>query len=137
MKPFESIGGSDVLVVFGGKTKVGGRFLEVLLQALTCRMGNTVLSKNTNVLKIGAPGRFGLEVSRLGWQWKLESSVMRTLMQLLTWLVVAIASWTQRDQRADIVYPSQDFKNSPSDTTGREPETTWRGFVCSLPRTTS
>ena len=37
-------------------------------------------------------------------QWKLESSVMRTPIQPLTLLVVAIAGWIQRDQQAAIVY---------------------------------
>ena len=41
-----------------------------------------VVSKNTNELKIGVPGRFGLEVFRLGWQWKLESSIRRTPIQV-------------------------------------------------------
>ena len=40
-----------------------------------------VVSKNTNELKTGAPGRFGLEGSRLGWQWKLKSSIMSTPIQ--------------------------------------------------------
>ena len=31
-----------------------------------------IVSKNTNEPKTCAPGRFGLEVSRLGWQWDLE-----------------------------------------------------------------
>ena len=37
-------------------------------------------------------------------QWKLESSVMSTPMQPLTWLVVGITGWVQRDQQAAIVY---------------------------------
>ena len=37
-------------------------------------------------------------------QWKLKSSVMRTQIQPLTWLVVVIAGWVQRDQQAAIVY---------------------------------
>ena len=37
-------------------------------------------------------------------QWKLKSSVMRTPIQPLTWLVVVIAGWVQRDQQAAIVY---------------------------------
>ena len=36
-------------------------------------------------------------------QWKLEFSVMSTPVQPLTWLVVAIAGWIQRDQRTAIV----------------------------------
>ena len=43
-------------------------------------------------------------MSTLGWQWKLESSVMRTPLQPLTLLVVAMAGWIQRDQQAAIVY---------------------------------
>ena len=31
-----------------------------------------VVSKNTNEPKTCAPGRFGLEVSSLGWQWEPE-----------------------------------------------------------------
>ena len=58
------------------------------------------MSKNANELKTGAPGRFRSEVSRLGWQWKLESSVMSTSMQPLTPLVVAVSGWVQRDQQA-------------------------------------
>ena len=50
-----------------------------------------VVSKNTNELKTRAPGRFGLEVIGLVGQWKLKSSVMRTPIQPLTWLVVVIA----------------------------------------------
>ncbi len=37
-------------------------------------------------------------------QWKLESSVMRTPIQPLTLLLVAIAGWLQRDQQAAIAY---------------------------------
>ncbi len=37
-------------------------------------------------------------------QWKLESPVMRTPIQPLTLLLVAIAGWLQRDQQAAIVY---------------------------------
>ena len=37
-------------------------------------------------------------------QWKLKSSVMRTPIQPLTWLVVAFAGRVQRDQQAAIVY---------------------------------
>ena len=37
-------------------------------------------------------------------QWKLKSSVMRTPIQPLIWLVVVIAGWVQRDQQAAIVY---------------------------------
>ena len=37
-------------------------------------------------------------------QWKLKSSVMRTPIQPLTWLVVVIAGWVQRDQQAAMVY---------------------------------
>ena len=37
-------------------------------------------------------------------QWKLKSSVMRTPIQPLTWLVVVIAGWVQRDLQAAIVY---------------------------------
>ena len=36
--------------------------------------------------------------------WELESSVMRTPLQPLILLVVAIAGWLQRDQQAAIVY---------------------------------
>ena len=61
--------------------------------------GKRVVSKNTNELKTGAPGHFGLEVSRLGWQWKLKSSVMSTPIQPLTWLAVAIAGWTSVTNR--------------------------------------
>ena len=59
-----------------------------------------VVSKNTNELKTGAPGRFGLEVSTLGSPIEARILVMRTPMQPLTWLVVAIAGWIQRDQQA-------------------------------------
>ena len=62
------------------------------------------MSKNTNELKTGSPERFRLEVSGLVSQWKLKSSVMRTPIQPLTWLVVVIAGWVQRDQQAAIVY---------------------------------
>ena len=41
-------------------------------------------------------------------QWKLKSSVMRTPIQPLTWLVVVIAGWVQRDQQAAIVYLLED-----------------------------
>ena len=37
-------------------------------------------------------------------QWELKSSVMRTPIQPLTWLVVVIFGWVQRDQQAAIVY---------------------------------
>ena len=43
-------------------------------------------------------------MSRLGWQWKLESSVMSTPLQPLTLLVVAVAGWVQREQQTAIVY---------------------------------
>ena len=66
-----------------------------------------VVSKNTNELKTRAPGRFGLEVSRLGWPMDAEilghASVMRTPIQTL-WLVFVIAGWVQRDQQAAMVY---------------------------------
>ncbi len=35
-------------------------------------LSNGVVSKNTNELKTHTPGRFGWEVSTLGWQWELE-----------------------------------------------------------------
>ena len=58
-----------------------------------------VVSENTNELKTDEPGRFGLKVSTLGWQWKLKCSVISTPIQPLTLLAVAIAGWVQRDRR--------------------------------------
>ena len=44
---------------------------NALTEAEEC-VGSPVVSNNTNEPKTCATGRFGLEVSRLGWQWELE-----------------------------------------------------------------
>ena len=53
-------------------------------------------------------------------QWKLKSSVMSTPIQPLTWLVVAIAGWVQRDQQAAIVYLLEENKFLKARLCGRE-----------------
>ena len=50
------------------------------------------------------PGRFEMDASTLRSPRALESSVMSTMIQPLTLLVVAVAGWIQRDQQAAIVY---------------------------------
>ena len=55
---------------------------------------------------------------RLVRQWKLESPVMSTPMQPLTWLVVAIAGWIQRDQQRGFHFTGT--KGKPSPKRGRD-----------------